>query len=588
MGELAKGNILKMVKGTTGLPSMYIQVLNLEKNPKGRTILTISDSEHKMKALCPTSWDAKIGNGEMMEGSIIQIDNYVINEIQGKKMCVILALSVLQVDCVILGNPVDPPTAAPKKSGGFGSGKSFGSSGNNPFKTKGTTQQSGGSDEFQPVTSLSPFQRDFKIKVRVTRKGQIREWSNDRGTGKLFSVDLLDHTGGEIQATMFNDAVDKFYATFEEGMVYIIKRGRVKVANKRYTHINNDYSLDLSMDSDVEYVGEDMSISSMKYDFKPISHLADMQDKSYVDVCGVCDQVNEVQEFTSKSGKDLKKRTFRIVDQSGQGVDCTLWGDVASDFDPSTQGQVVCIKAARVSDFNGKSLSVNKYTPNPEGVKEVQALLQWWQEKGSSMNFNSMSKSGGAGGSRNDPPITIREFQDKGMGTGDAPDYFNLILTVKNIPLNMEKPPWYKAVPEEGIPAYKVIQSDDGSSWFCEKNQKTYENYKCRYILRMSAFDHTKDFWFNCYNDVAEKIIGQPASELEQYITNADEDGFKNLFRSLIGKQFNARVRVKQEVYQDEARQRCDILGVEEIDFKAECKRMMGKINEMQSAMASA
>lgn len=580
--SLSAGHIKQINGGKTGLEPSLLQVLDLTKNQAGRYVPLVSDSEFKMKGLLPSSLDKQIEAGEIMNGSVIQVDKYVVNTVNGSKVMVILKLTILQADCVVIGEPKPVPvTAAPQKkaASGFGGGGGFASS-NNPFQKKSSS--AGGDDEFQPVNALSPFQRDFKIKVRVTRKGDMRTWSNDRGQGKLFSVDLLDGHGGEIQATMFNDAADKFYAIFEEGKVYTIKKGRVKVANKRYTHIKNDYQLDLSMDSVVEFVGDDTAISGMKYDFKPLSELSDMQDKSFVDVCGICDNVSDLQEFTSKAGKELTKRSFRIVDQSNHAVDCTLWGDLAKGVDPEMVNQSVCIKAARVSDFNGKSLSVNKYSINPEGVAKAKEVMQWWTSGGNTQNFNSMS-TGGGGGAKSSPAITIREFEKAGMGTGEKPDYFNTVVQVKGVPVNFEKPPWYKAVPEEGIPAYKVVQADDGASWYCEKNQKTYESYKCRYILRMTAFDHTKDHWFNCYNDVAEKIIGVPANELEVFVNNGDENGLKNVFRGLIGKSFNARVRAKQEIYNDEARQRCDILQADDIDYSAESARMLDRIKEMIS-----
>lgn len=42
----------------------------------------------------------------------------------------------------------------------------------------------------------SDFLRDFRwtICARVTQKGQIRTWSNSRGEGKLFSIELVDES----------------------------------------------------------------------------------------------------------------------------------------------------------------------------------------------------------------------------------------------------------------------------------------------------------------------------------------------------------------------------------------------------------
>merc|ERR1719334_923397 len=223
-------------------------------------------------------------NEEAIAGSVIELKDHIINNVNGQKMMIMKEWTILQKDCEILGNPAPIPAAepAPSKPSGFGGSKPAGFGGqtrsNNPFGGASSTGGGGGDNsEFQPVTQLSPFQKTFKIKVRVTRKGAIKTWNNSRGSGKLFSVDLLDHHGGEIQATMFNDAADKFYVIFEEGKVFTISKGRVKIANKRYTHITNDYQLDLNEHSEVTLVGDDTSIRAQVYDFKTLDQCADLE-----------------------------------------------------------------------------------------------------------------------------------------------------------------------------------------------------------------------------------------------------------------------------------------------------------------------
>ena len=54
----------------------------------------------------------------------------------------------------------------------------------------------------------------WRIRARVTQKTDIKSWSNSRGEGRLFSMNLLDESG-EIRATGFTDVVDKFYAMLE-------------------------------------------------------------------------------------------------------------------------------------------------------------------------------------------------------------------------------------------------------------------------------------------------------------------------------------------------------------------------------------
>lgn len=71
-----------------------------------------------------------------------------------------------------------------------------------------------------PIVGLSPYQNKWVIKARVTSKSTIRTWSNARGEGKLFSMDLTDESG-EIRATAFKDQCDKFYDMIEVSGVII-------------------------------------------------------------------------------------------------------------------------------------------------------------------------------------------------------------------------------------------------------------------------------------------------------------------------------------------------------------------------------
>jgi len=47
------------------------------------------------------------------------------------------------------------------------------------------------------------FSFRWTIRVRVTNKSDIRHWSNQRGEGKLFSMDLVDHSVSYINNIRF-------------------------------------------------------------------------------------------------------------------------------------------------------------------------------------------------------------------------------------------------------------------------------------------------------------------------------------------------------------------------------------------------
>ena len=44
----------------------------------------------------------------------------------------------------------------------------------------------------------------------------MKSWSNAKGQGTLFSIDLLDSEGTEIRATFFKDACEKFFPMIGE------------------------------------------------------------------------------------------------------------------------------------------------------------------------------------------------------------------------------------------------------------------------------------------------------------------------------------------------------------------------------------
>ena len=72
------------------------------------------------------------------------------------------------------------------------------------------------SDQYTPIRVLNNFSTDWKIKARVVKKYDKKEWSNPRGNGTLLNVDLMDKEGTQIQCTFFNDAAIKYDEMLQE------------------------------------------------------------------------------------------------------------------------------------------------------------------------------------------------------------------------------------------------------------------------------------------------------------------------------------------------------------------------------------
>lgn len=73
----------------------------------------------------------------------------------------------------------------------------------------------------------------WKIKARVTKKGKKVQYAS----GCLFKIELIDEEGTQIEVTCYKDCVDLFFDKVEEGKVYVITKGQIANANKKFTSI---------------------------------------------------------------------------------------------------------------------------------------------------------------------------------------------------------------------------------------------------------------------------------------------------------------------------------------------------------------
>jgi replication factor A1 len=64
--------------------------------------------------------------------------------------------------------------------------------------------------QYTSIKSLTSFLFGWKVKARITVKHPLREWKNDKSSGKLLNIELLDNQGNQIQGTFFNEQAEKF------------------------------------------------------------------------------------------------------------------------------------------------------------------------------------------------------------------------------------------------------------------------------------------------------------------------------------------------------------------------------------------
>ena len=240
------------------------------------------------------------------------------------------------------GNPAGGPFNSSSSGGGGGApGQAY-----NPYGAQANSRpvvRDADVGNIVPISAINPYSSKWTLKARVTSKSEIRKWSNQKGDGHLFSIDLLDATGGEIRGTFFKEACDKWYGQISEQSVYTFSGGKLKVVtNKQFSSLKNNYELTFDTNSDIRPCADDEGIKSIQYNFVKIADLASIEANQMVDILGVIKDVGEVAEIVSQKmgGKVLRKRDLTIYDDSNSEIRLTLWNEKADcddqrDYQPT-------------------------------------------------------------------------------------------------------------------------------------------------------------------------------------------------------------------------------------------------------------
>lgn len=603
--QLSEGSVKRILDGEL-VDKPVLQILGYKKIPGNanseRYRLLVHDGHisHPF-AMLATQLNDKIVKGELERYTVIRLDRYLCNQVQpDKKVLILLEITVLAPG-VDVGEKIGAPTqstitstAATSETQNIPSGtNSFrGPNTNNGMTTKiktepGTSNFSGGYGQknqsyggsssmvIHPITSLTPYQNRWTIRARVTNKSNIRTWSNSRGEGKLFSVDLLDESG-EIRATAFNEQCDKFFDAMEVNKVYYISKANLKTANKNFTSIKNDYEMSFTGDTTVVLCTDSSnSIPMIQFEFIPIDQLQNIEKDKFVDIIGVCKSASDVQSITSRTTqKEFKKRDIHLVDKTGTEVTLTLWAADAEKFD-GNGNPVIAVKGVRVSDFGGKSLSMINSSVlqiNPD-IREAHILRGWFDREGAHIATQSISNqgSGAVGG-------TWKTFaQAKAeIGSSDKPEYYTTKATI--VMVKRDKC-MYMACP--GDQCNKQVIDMNNGLFRCEKCGREYNTFKWRLLLSVSLADFSENQWVTCFQEVAEKILGISSQELGILKEN-NEERFNEILAEANFKSFIFRLRTKLETFNEETRLKTTVMQATPINCQEYATKLLSDIKQME------
>lgn len=119
----------------------------------------------------------------------------------------------------------------------------------------------------------------------------------------------------------------------KENKVYLFSNGSVRIANKKFTSIKNDYCLNFDQNADIAEAEEDNSIKKQGFSFVGLKGIQDLVQQQAVDVIGILVDIGQVGNVPLKTGQTKQRRNVQIGDESGLKIQIALWGSLANMFD---------------------------------------------------------------------------------------------------------------------------------------------------------------------------------------------------------------------------------------------------------------
>ncbi|KAF0910886.1 hypothetical protein E2562_004843 [Oryza meyeriana var. granulata] len=601
-----------------GVPEIVLQVVDLK--PIGsRFSFMANDGEAKIKTMLPTQFVPEVRSGNFQNLGLIRVLDYTCNTIpnqtekaliltkfevvskaldseiksgadkQEEKPAIVLKPKEESPESVVLSKPTNAPPPAPVVLKPKQEVKSASQIVNEQRRNAAPAARLAMTRRVHPLIALNPYQGNWVIKVRVTSKGNLRTYRNARGEGCVFNVELTDEDGTQIQATMFNEAAKKFYPMFELGKVYYISKGSLRIANKQFKTVHNDYEMTLNENAVVEEAEGEIFIPQIQYNFVKIDQLGPyVGGRELVDVIGVVQSVSPTLSVRRKiDNETIPKRDIVVADDSSKTVTISLWNDLATTtgqelLDMVDSAPIIAIKSLKVSDFQGLSLStVGKSTivVNPD-LPEAEKLRAWYDSEGKGTSMASVgsdmgaTRAGGARSMYSDRVFLSHITSDPNLGQ-DKPVFFSL-----NAYISLIKPDqtmWYRACKT----CNKKVTEAVGSGYWCEGCQKNDAECSLRYIMVIKVSDPTGEAWLSLFNDQAERIVGCSADELDRIRKEEGDDCYLLKLKEATWVPHLFRVSVTQNEYMNEKRQRITVRSEAPVDHAAEAKYMLEEISKL-------
>jgi replication factor A1 len=461
---------------------------------------------------------------------------------------------------------------------------------------------------------LTTLSKDYKLLVKVTSKGEIKQYRN--GKGKLFSFVIMDELGNKMQVVGFDKIADKFKDEIVENNIYEITGGYIRTADKRFDPPGSDYKLILNESSVITLKNDDEKNFKDKFEdpdnkFWNLTEIKEAPINTIANVVCVVTDKGETNYKDTKSGSILIRKLF-VLDQSNEKMELTLWRNLTQLN--INNGDILVCKKVRVNDFGGKNLTstteskifINPIiTDFPEISKEIQSLKVFSEQnelnKGINQeqqnnnekkkdikinNNNSLNKSEINNSSNNLTPK--KEFNDKivyidyileEMNKYILTDFdhrfpfYKIRATVTH--LGHTEKNFYPGCPNRECNRKLTYSNGD---WICQSCRQSFKFPKYYYSLNIRVKDCSSEYWVDIFGKPAEMIMNISADDYRNILVNRDEEKLGQISEGVEYKEFYFLLKVRLNKYNDTTKKKFTATKIEKINKKENTIKLINDI----------
>ncbi|CAK9038637.1 unnamed protein product [Durusdinium trenchii] len=325
----------------------------------------------------------------------------------------------------------------------------------------------------------------------LTRRGFKKRDGN--GDGKVFHVELLDAEGGEIRASFFNEAAEKFFDLMEVGKCFKLSRGSVRIANRR-----NFVKRNLTIAVGVLARGE-----------------AALPSVEAIILLLLIACLFVLIESSMIPG---------LEDDSAMSMIVTIWAERAQKEDTVFKGNpVVVMKGVMVKEWQGGrsgSLTEGGLMVMQPDIPEAKAVSAWWQSTGHAQEITFISQTNGLPGPRaSGKTMDIMQMKQASEQMVTEQETFSIycrLAAVQTRKRDEVQPLVYNACMElkdgmngRTLPCNRRVD-ENGFCAVCDKKGKAGPrlNLRCRFE------DASGNCWLTTFHPAAEKILALSAQEV--------------------------------------------------------------------------